>query len=146
MAMLRQYFEKRGFLGGLDWDGLQDGDHETVYAAWQELPQRSRDSVGVDFQNVAGLATNQGVQIIIEEGNFQGTDLVPELVDHPSHSEKAFHVLLNHPRVFRVASQLPARADGATTISLSPFDDRRTSDEVISVLPPVDPIILPSGE
>jgi len=59
----------------------------------------------VDFQNVAGLATNQGVQIIIEEGNFQGTDLVPELVDHPSHSEKAFHVLLNHPRVFRVASQ-----------------------------------------
>jgi hypothetical protein len=27
------------------------------------------------------------------------------LSPHPSHSEKAFHVLLNHPRVFRVASQ-----------------------------------------
>jgi len=105
MAMLRQYFEKRGFLGGLDWDDLQDGDHETVYAAWQSLPQRSRDSVGVDFQNVAGLATKQGVQIVIEEGKFHGVDLVPELVVHPSHSEKAFHVLLNHPRVFRVASQ-----------------------------------------
>jgi hypothetical protein len=105
LAILRQYFDKRGFLGGLDWDGLNDGDRETVYAAWQELPQRSRDSVGVDFQNVAGLSTKQGVQIIIEEGKFQGVDLVPKLVDHPSHSEKAFHVLLDHPRVFRVASQ-----------------------------------------
>jgi hypothetical protein len=42
MAMLRQYFEKRGFLGGLDWDGLQDGDHETVYAAWQADMRRYR--------------------------------------------------------------------------------------------------------
>ena len=79
MAMLRQYFEKRGFLGGLDWNGLQDGDHETVYAAWQELPQRSRDSVGVDFQNVAGLATKQGVQIVIEEGKFHGVDKIKDL-------------------------------------------------------------------
>jgi len=103
--MLRQYFERRGVLGDLAWDDLPEQDHEVVYAAWQALPQRSRDAIGVDFQNVAGLASKQGVQIIIEEGKFQGADLVPELVDHPSHSEKAFHVLLNHSRVFRVASQ-----------------------------------------
>src|ERR1039458_1915925 len=83
--MLRQYFERRGVLGDLAWDDLPEQDHEVVYAAWQALPQRSRDAIGVDFQNVAGLASKQGVQIIIEEGKFQGADLVPELVDHPSH-------------------------------------------------------------
>lgn len=105
MAMLRQYFERRSVLGDLAWDDLNENDHEVVYIAWQALPQRSRDSIGVDFQNVAGLATKQGVQIIIEEAKFHGVDLVPELIQHPSHSEKAFHVLLDHPRVFRVASQ-----------------------------------------
>lgn len=105
LKMLQQYFESRGLLADLAWGELADNDCEAVYAAWQQLPQRARDSVGVDFQNVAGLATKQGVQIIIEEGKFHGTDLVPELVGHPSHSEKVFHVLLTHPRVFRVASQ-----------------------------------------
>ena len=103
--MLRQYFDRRGLLGALVWDDLADAGRNTVYAAWQALPQRSRDAVGVDFQNVAGLATMLGVQIILEEGRFQRVDLVPELTKLPSHSEKAFHVLLNHPRVFRVASQ-----------------------------------------
>jgi hypothetical protein len=105
LDILRQYFERRGVLGSLPWDDLTEKDHEIVYRAWQELPQQPRDTIGVDFQNVAGLASRQGVQIIIEEGKFQGVDLIPKLVDLPSHSEKAFHVLLNHPRVFRVASQ-----------------------------------------
>lgn len=38
---------------------------ERVYADWQALPQKKRDAVGADFLDVAGLATKQGVQVII---------------------------------------------------------------------------------
>ena len=104
--MLRQYFDRRGVLSELPWDSLKEDDYETVYTAWQALsPARGR-TIGADFLNVAGLATKQGVQVIIEEGKFHGRDLVAELAALPSHTEKAFHTLLQYPRVFQVASQL----------------------------------------
>lgn len=108
LPMLRQYFEGRGVLGEVAWDDLKENerDYEIVYAAWQALPTRARDAIGADFLNVAGLATKQGVQVIIEEGKFHNRNLVAELAALPSHSEKAFHTLLQYPRVFRVASQL----------------------------------------
>ena len=106
LPMLREYFDGRGVLGELAWDDLKENDYEIVYAAWQALPPRAREIVGADFLNVAGLATKQGVQVIIEEGKFHNRDLVAELAAFPSHTEKAFHTLLQYPRVFRVASQL----------------------------------------
>jgi hypothetical protein len=57
LPMLRQYFGSRGVLGDLPWDELTEKDHETVYAAWQALPQRARDAIGTDFLDAAGLAT-----------------------------------------------------------------------------------------
>ena len=107
IACLREYFEKRHLLADLNWNELSDKDKDVVYEAWQALPERQKAAVGVDFHNVAGLATAQGIQIMIEEGRFpkHGLDLVAELAAVPSHTEKAFYVLLNHPRVFKVASQ-----------------------------------------
>jgi hypothetical protein len=106
MPMVRLYFERKGLLCNLNWDEFEESDHSVVYEEWQALPQTERDSVGKDFLNVAGLATKQGVQIIIEEGKFHNNDLVEELSTLPSHTEKALHTLLKYPRVFRVASQL----------------------------------------
>jgi len=106
LPMLRQYFDRRGVLAELNWDELTENDYETLYGAWQALPTRAREAIGADFLNVAGLATKQGVQVIIEEGKFHNKDLVTELAARPSHSEKAFYILLEYPDVFRVASQL----------------------------------------
>ena len=108
LPMLRQYFDGRSVLGEVAWDDLKENekDYEIVYAAWQALPPRAREVVGADFLNVAGLATRQGVQVILNEGNFHKKDLVAELAVFPSHTEKAFHALLQYPQVFRVASQL----------------------------------------
>jgi hypothetical protein len=108
LPMLRQYFDGRGVLGELAWDDLKERekDYELVYAAWQAVPTRVREAIGADFLNVAGLATKQGVQVIIEEGKFHDKDLVAELAALPSHTEKALYTLLQYPRVFRVASQL----------------------------------------
>ena len=104
--MLRQYFDHRGVLSELPWDSLKEDDYEAVYAAWQALSPAARETIGADFLNVAGLATKQGVQVILEEGKFHGRDLVAELSALPSHTEKVFHSLLQYPRVFQVASQL----------------------------------------
>jgi hypothetical protein len=86
--------------------GPEGDNYEPVYAAWQALSAQAREAIGADFLNVAGLATKQGIQVIIEEGKFHNRDLVAELATFPSHTEKAFHTLLQYPRVFRVASQL----------------------------------------
>ncbi len=104
---LREYFQKRHLLGELDWQQLGDKDKNVIFAAWQSLPERERASVGADFHDVAGLATKQGIQTLIEEGRFRrhNLNMVAELASVPSHAEKAFYVLLNHPRVFKVASQ-----------------------------------------
>jgi hypothetical protein len=106
LPMLREYFDGRGVLGDVAWDDLKEDDYELVYAAWQALSAQAREAIGADFLNVAGLATKQGIQVIIEEGKFHNRDLVAELATFPSHTEKAFHTLLQYPRVFRVASQL----------------------------------------
>ena len=104
--MLRQYFDSRGVLSELPWDSLKEDDYETVYTTWQALSPSAREEIGADFLNVAGLATKQGVQVILEEGKYHGRDLVAELSALPSHTEKVFHTLLQYPRVFQVASQL----------------------------------------
>jgi hypothetical protein len=104
--MLREYFDGRGVLGEVAWDELKHEGYEAVYAGWQTLSAQTREAIGAHFLNVAGLATKQGVQVIIEEGKFHKKDLVAELAPFPSHTEKAFHTLLHHPSVFRVASQL----------------------------------------
>ena len=94
MAMLRQYFAARGVLDDVAWDELEDDDYNLVYAAWQALSAQARETVGADFLNVAGLATKQGSQVILEEGKFHNKDLVAELATFRSHTEKAFHTLL----------------------------------------------------
>lgn len=104
-AQLRAYFDKRHVLSDLNWDSIVENERESIYVAWQALQPEQKDAIGVDFQNVAALAMRQGVQTIIEEGRYHGVDLAPELAKLASHTEKAFHILLNHPRVFRVASQ-----------------------------------------
>lgn len=104
-AQLQEYFDRLRVLSDLEWDAFKENDREAIYTAWQALPTKQKDAIGVDFQNVAALASRPGVQTIIEEGRFHKVDLTAELSALASHTEKAFHTLLKHTRIFRVASQ-----------------------------------------
>jgi hypothetical protein len=90
-------------LADLDWGDIPEHRVEIVYDAWQELPEPDRISVERLFEDAEELSNEQGIQAIVEEGQFHGLDLAPELDQLDGFRDKVMWVALNHPRVFEVA-------------------------------------------
>src|SRR5262245_59468653 len=74
-ALLERFFRRHSLLGGLAWDALADGDIDPIYEVWQALPAPDRERVEMLFREADGLATPEGVRILVEEGRFHGVDL-----------------------------------------------------------------------
>jgi len=107
--LLRKYFEQHHLLDGFDWDGL-DESVEPLHAAWMELPAKERNAVWVDFESVLGLCSRRGLGTLLESAGA-GRERVAAAMGKGSTADKVFRVLLEHPDVFRLASQF-AWADG----------------------------------
>jgi hypothetical protein len=103
--LLREYFDQRQRLQEFDWDGLADGNVEPIYGAWMALPAEERQAISVDFQNAVALCSKRGIHAILDAGASTGLDLVPTISGAKTNIEKVFRVLLDHPSVFRIASQ-----------------------------------------
>ena len=102
-ALLQEYFEQRRLLADFDWAGL-DVDIEPLHTAWVALPSQDRQSSSVDFQSAFGLCSKQGIQTLREAGHSNSVDVLPIMANGKSSIEKVFRVLLEEPRVFKVAS------------------------------------------
>src|SRR5258708_2752853 len=85
-------------------------DADPVFEAWQALPETNRNDVERWFRAIADLATAEGLQTLIEEGQFHEVDLTVPLGQLKGLHEKAFWVHLNHERIFTSAGRLN-RAD-----------------------------------
>lgn len=109
-AQLRAFFEHRDELTDFGWDILGELDADPVFEAWQALPEASRNDVERWFRAIAELATPEGVQTLIEEGQFHQLDLTVPFSELKGQHEKAFWVYLNHQKVFVSAGRLN-RAD-----------------------------------
>jgi hypothetical protein len=105
-ALLEVYVERRGQLGDLSWDGLEETEIDAIYAAWQALPKEERDQIELDFQAIDDMACAEGVIAILEEGQFHGEDLAAELAAREGFHHKAFWTFLERSRIFEVASLL----------------------------------------
>jgi hypothetical protein len=110
--LLKVYFERRALLGDLDWEGLRETGVDPLYEAWQALDETTRGNVENDFRQIHDLATDEGVQALIEEGHFHKKELGLELDARDGFHNKAMWAFLDHPRIFRVAG-LMDRADHA---------------------------------
>ncbi len=102
-SLLRECFAREKALNDVPWDGVPECQIDVVYDAWQELPAEQRVSIERRFEDADDLANEQGIQAIIEEGQFHGLDLASELEEFESSRDKAMWVALHHPRVFEVA-------------------------------------------
>ncbi|MDP2999085.1 MAG: hypothetical protein Q8N47_16470 [Bryobacterales bacterium] len=100
--MLQEYFDQRQLLTDFDWDSFSV---DSLYDAWMALPAAERQAISVDFQHVFGLTSKRGIQTIIDAGRCHGVDLVSTIGKGRASVERVFRVLLDHPQVFRVASQ-----------------------------------------
>jgi hypothetical protein len=109
-ALLKTFFDRRGELQGIQWSQVGEMDVDPIFEAWQDLAEASRNDVERWFRAVAELATPEGLQTLIEEGQFHGVDLTVPLGQLKGLHEKAFWVYLNQERVFTSAGRLN-RAD-----------------------------------
>lgn len=108
--LLKAFFDRRGELTEVAWDKLGEMDADPVFEAWQSLPETARAEVERTFRSVSDLSSAQGLQTLIEEGQFHRVDLTPGLNQLKGLHEKVFWVYLNHEKVFVGAGRLN-RAD-----------------------------------
>ena len=104
-SLLQRYFSARGVLGDINCAGMEetDTDVEAIFTSWHALPEKTAQGIEQDFRDIHDLASAEGVQTIIEEGQYHSTDLTTELEAHAGFIDKIMHVFLSHNRIFGVA-------------------------------------------
>jgi len=107
-ALLKEYFAGKGVLGEIDFDQLGDTQVDPVIAAMEALPVRERTLIEQEFRQINELACEQGVHILLEEGQspYHGLNLAETFGSMGSHYERAFWMFLNHRKVFDIAADL----------------------------------------
>jgi hypothetical protein len=97
--LLKAFFDRRRELTEVAWDKLGEMDADPVFEAWQALPEKARAEVERTFRSVSDLSSAQGLQTLIEKGQFHRVDLNAGMNQLRGLHEKVFWVYLNHERV-----------------------------------------------
>lgn len=103
--LLRSCFSREGVLADVDWDSTPEHRIDVIYDKWQQLPDTKRVAVETLFEDAEELSNEQGIQALIDEGNFHNVDLAAEWEREgvESFRDRVLWVALNQPRVFQVA-------------------------------------------
>jgi hypothetical protein len=142
-ALLARYFHERGLLTEFDIASLPETDIQPLFDASASLPPERAAEVNSDFQLVHALADDQGIQAMLDEGEFHGLDLASAFESMPGFYDKALWTLLEHPRVaevayrFREADRFPTsfwvrRREGLPAVE--PRDDDEAQAELAQAL------------
>ncbi len=137
-SILQQCDARQRSLADVEWSNLPEHNVEVVYDKWQDLPVADRIGIERLFESPEELSNEQGIQAIIEEGQFHRLDLAAELDQFEEFRDKVMWVELNHPRVFEVAGII----NWAHTLPLRywrrpggmPLDHPNVAPEAISAL------------
>jgi hypothetical protein len=141
--LLREFFNRRGELGDLDWDGLDDADTDLIFNAWHALPLSQQADIERWFRAISTLATKEGLRTVIEECQFHKVGLTDAFLQLKGIHEKVFWVYLQkeitivsagrlnradhlHARYWRIRNDLPAKQPDIT------HPTRRLLEEAIS--------------
>ena len=108
--LLREFFTRRGELGGVPWDELTEHKVEPIFEAWQVLPESSQLEVQVLLRDIHELADHRGVAALVELVREECPDRAEEFEAQIGEADKAMWVYLNAPRIFEEAAVF-ARAD-----------------------------------
>jgi len=109
-SLLRQFFAKSRKDIDVEWDTLAETDIESIYRAWQAMKDADRRVVEAVMQDVNAMATEEGVKVLVRDGDTWGKNLREDLDQWESRYDKAMWAYLNHQDVWKMAV-LFARAD-----------------------------------
>ena len=103
-----RYFKDRQLLYDLDFTSMKEGNPETLFAAWLELPDEYKKNIDADFQEIFALSCEKGIKDIIDEARHHIPDNLNEftgwLASKKNHYEKAFSTFLDHPTFWKGAA------------------------------------------
>jgi len=104
--ILKEYFHRKDILKGIDFDKLGETEIDPIFEAMDELSGKQRNNIEADFRQINEMAFEKGILLLIEEAgyDYHKIDLLSAFKPLKNHYEKAFWVFLNHPKVFKVAS------------------------------------------
>ena len=110
-ALLKRYFQQRGVLADLDFDGMKETKIEPLMEAWLALPAEQRKEMEAEFREIFELSCEKGVKAIIDEARWQMRDdpeafrqFVEQLAELPSHYHRAMTAFLDHPECWKGAA------------------------------------------
>jgi hypothetical protein len=109
--LLKDFFDQRAVLTEIPWALQHETKIEPIYDAWQALPESKWSQIDGAFQAIHEMASQSGVQALIEEGTFHGLNFSTALEQHEGFYDKAMWAYLHYPDIFNVAS-LFVSADG----------------------------------
>ena len=108
--LIKEFFERQGNPLEIDWDSFSNTQVDSIFDAWQGLPDRPRKVAEIVFQDVHEMANEDGVRVMIEDARFHGEDLAPLLEPMESRYDKAIWTAMNRPEIWNAATRF-AKAD-----------------------------------
>ncbi len=111
-ALLARYFHGRGLFGDLDFSAMKEGNPDTLFGAWQALPDAQRNPMDAEFRDIFAMCCEKGVLAILDEARWQ-LRATPDAVDAfveklsalPNHFERAMVTFLDHRDYWKGATR-----------------------------------------
>jgi len=119
--LLKEFFEGQGHPLDVEWDSISNTQVDDIFDAWQRLPDGPRKNIEIVFHDVHEMANEDGVRVIIEEGQYHGENLSPLVETMESRYDKVIWVFMNRPAVSDAAVRF-AKADGFSSEEISAYD------------------------
>lgn len=110
-ALLARYFHARGLFADLDFTTMKEGKPDTLFAAWQSLPDRERNAMDAELREIFAMSCEKGVIAILDEARQRfgvNSDEFAAFNEHlsalPGHCERAMVTFLDHQPLWKVAT------------------------------------------
>lgn len=106
-ALLARYFEASDVDLGVDFKDLTETQVEPIFVAFTALPEEKQAEMEVDFQDINALASEGGVEVLLNEAAFYEDESFPEAISAiDGYHAKAMWAFLHKPEYWKGASAL----------------------------------------
>jgi len=104
-AILKKCFEREGALADVSWNELPEHQVDVVYDRWQDLPEFQRLTVERVFEDAEELANEEGLKVLVEEGQFHAEMAPPFVSDALDRMTRRLWYLYHDSGLYRFDAQ-----------------------------------------
>ncbi|MEW6671830.1 MAG: hypothetical protein AB1427_09000 [Thermodesulfobacteriota bacterium] len=111
-ALLARYFKDRDLLGDVDFAAMKEGQPDDLFKAWLALPDKDRNKMDAEFQDIFEMSSEKGFRAIIDEASWHLREIpesrdafVEKLSALSNHYERAMVTFLDRHLFWRGATR-----------------------------------------